>query len=410
MSNEQVKAIELKGIVHNSTKINTQDGQCEDIINLRCKDGSWRTSGDGRSVHSMTDGSVYSQLFVHTNIYRHLLGVKDGKLYWFANISTDGVSFSELKNSDNKPSPVLICSVTDDLFITQTGHLLTIIDGEKNYVYALFNAMNSTYKVLNVDENGSVYDRKLYPFGEVHFNLDCEAKKNIYTNENKEAGEIKMDSWGCGKYDINYTDSGAVVNDSLVWHSDLLKMINKATEDNHFTMPFMAIIAVKLYDGSYIYASTPVLLYPFQWKNTRYSRLLYIPKGFNDETNQINSNDEPYIESICVNIDTGKINYYDNTASLDAGCLISQGASKSKAIKPHTDPHSNKYLINCTGTSGRYLTTRVVGTDLLLSLQDISILNENSDIFTGIGIFITKPICTFYKEENKKGNSLAELN
>ena len=177
MSNEQVKAIELKGIVHNSTKINTQDGQCEDIINLRFKDGSWRTSGDGKQVYSMKDGSVYAQLFVHTNIYRHLLGVKDGKLYWFANISTDGVSFSELKNESNEPAPVLICSVSGDLFITQTGHLLTIIDSDKNYVYALFNAMNSTYKVLNVDENGSVYDRKLYPFGEVHFNLDCNRKR-----------------------------------------------------------------------------------------------------------------------------------------------------------------------------------------------------------------------------------------
>ena len=402
MSNEQVKAIELKGIVHNSTKINTQDGQCEDIINLRFKDGSWRTSGDGKQVYSMKDGSVYAQLFVHTNIYRHLLGVKDGKLYWFANISADGVSFSELKNTSGEPTPVLICSVTGDLFITQTGHLLTIIDSEKNYVYALFNAMNSTYKVLNVDENGSVYDRKLYPFGEVHFNLYCETKNNVYENENKDAGELLLDSWE-GDGDINYNDSGAFVKDSLIWHSDLLKTLNKAKEDNHFTMPFMAMIAVKLYDGSYIYASNPVLLYPYQSTNTRYSRLLYVPKGFNDETNQINSNNEPYSEPVGINIDNGKIDFY-NLLPFDTSCLISQGASKSKAIKPHTDPHSNKYLINCTSTLGRYLTTRVVGTDLLLSLQDISILNENSDIFKGIGIFITKPICTFYEEESKKGN------
>ena len=186
MSNEQVKAIELKGIVHNSTKINTQDGQCEDIINLRFKDGSWRTSGDG---YPMKGSIVYEQLFVHTNIYRHLLGVKDGKLYWFANISTDGVSFSVLEDEYDEPAPVLICSVTGDIFITQTGHLLTIINSEKNYVYALFNAMNGTYKVLNVDENGSVYDRKLYPFGEVHFNLYCKAK--TYTDVNKDAN-LKM--------------------------------------------------------------------------------------------------------------------------------------------------------------------------------------------------------------------------
>ena len=72
------KAIEPKGIVRNATKIGVQDGQAEDLINLRFMDGSWRTSGDGRHVYSMTENAgstaaekTYTQLFIHTNVYRH---------------------------------------------------------------------------------------------------------------------------------------------------------------------------------------------------------------------------------------------------------------------------------------------------------------------------------------------------
>lgn len=271
MNNEIVKAIELKGIVHNATKIGTQDGQCEDIVNLRCKDGSWRTSGEGRLVYSMEDGSAYAQLFVHTNVYRHLLGVRDGKLYWFANIGADGVTFSNLTK------PVEICSVSGDLFITPTGHLLTIIDEQKSYVYAVFSQPRNTYKVLNVDENGSVYDRKLYPFGEVHFNLDCNAK--TYTEINEEAGYIDINGYGNDdEISINHNskspsyggplvptyDRGNDRSAELLWHTCVMKAYQKALEDNRFTDPFMAVIALKLYDGSYIYASAPQMVYPRQ--------------------------------------------------------------------------------------------------------------------------------------------------
>lgn len=303
MNNEQVKAIELKGIAHNTTKTGTQDGQCEDLVNLRCKDGSWRTSGDGKQVYSMKDGGVYSQLFVHTNVYRHLLGVKGGRLYWFANIGADGATFSTLS------SPMAICSVSGDLFITQTGHLLTIIDGSGSYVHALFSQPSGTYKVIDVDENGAVTSRKLYPFGEVHFNLEYTGKSNIYSKVNKEAGYIKMDSWGGGDYDINYNDSGAVVKDSTIWHADLLEMLNKATDANRFTMPFMAMVAVRLYDGSYLYASNPVLLYPVQKGNsTRFTRLLCVPEGV-DDTQRAGTTGELIAERCHINIDTKEMIY-----------------------------------------------------------------------------------------------------
>ena len=137
------KAIEIKGIVRNATVIGAQDGQAEDLINLRFMDGSWRASGDGRLVHTMS-GTQYSQLYVHTNVYHHLLGVNNGTLYWFAEIGTDGVSFYPLDNTTSRtnwPSdmqnlptaPVAVTTVVGELTIEQTGHLLTIIDGVDDF-------------------------------------------------------------------------------------------------------------------------------------------------------------------------------------------------------------------------------------------------------------------------------------
>lgn len=390
MSNEQVKAIELKGIVHNATKMNTQDGQCEDIINLRCKDGSWRTSGDGRSVHSMTDGSVYSQLFVHTNIYRHLLGVKNGQLYWFANISTDGVTFTNLN------TPILICSVTGDLFITQTGHLLTIIDGEKNYVYALFNAMNNTYKVLNVDENGSVYDRKLYPFGEVHFNLSM---RNDYTcsgpNEDwKDANGTSFKNY------VGYHNSS-----NEIFHSHVLESYEKSKEKNILTKPIMAFIAVKLYDGSYCFPSTPVLLYPYQAgmllkyhkddsgiKTLSGKYKAHIADGYKITSSGM-SNSPLSVSHDDKNQNTQYLygNRMDSLSSCWSQWYPSYDIETSGEIHSSISSRPYKSQGN-TVIDGKWDLVRVYGYDILLSIEDISLMINNSELFSGIGVFVTKEV------------------
>ena len=41
-----------------------------------------------------------------------------------------------------------------------------------------------------------------------------------------------------------------------------MDVFNKAKEANSFTSPFLAVVAVKLYDSSYLYATNPILLNP----------------------------------------------------------------------------------------------------------------------------------------------------
>lgn len=227
MDKEQIKAISLQGIVHNATKIGVQDGQCEDLVNLRFKDGSWRTSGDGKHVFSMnyqsnvpnTSGVSYTQLFIHTNIYRHLLGVRNNKLYWFGNINADG-EFESLS------TPKELAPANNDLYICQTGHLLTVIDGD-SFTYLLFKSSNNDYKALNVDLNGSQDSRTLYPFGQIHFNYADAGKAGTITED--KTGQDGWRKWGI------YGDWGNAGQDIYAGSGKLEEMSGGGVETLHYT-------------------------------------------------------------------------------------------------------------------------------------------------------------------------------
>ena len=272
MNQENVKAIELQGIVHNTTKIGVQDGQCEDLLNLRFKDGAWRSSGDGKRVFSMnyqtdipnTKGVRYTQLFIHTNVYRHILGVRDNALYWFGNIDTDGV-FEALG------SPHRLVSVSGNLYISQTGNLLTVIDTIGSFEYLLFKSSTNDYQNLSVDENGKQSDRTLYPFGQIHFNYTDGGSEGAITvdktGENgwRKWGESK--DWGNAAQDI-YIGGGKLEELSgggvETLHNTMVKMYGDILEKNYFTDPFLVCAAIKLYDGKYLYASAPTMIFPRQ--------------------------------------------------------------------------------------------------------------------------------------------------
>ena len=399
------KVIELKGIARSLTKLGVQDGQCEDIVNLRFKDGSWRVSDDGKAMLDADNGvpfnvSGYSQLYVHTNVYHHLLGVKQGKLYWFANIGSDGESFTFIKNTNGVPSPVEICDVQGDVTIVQNGHLLTIIctvdtdttplplaDSSESLIkYAIFKTGTNEYKVINVNANGEQTDRGLYPFGEIHLNLDCEAK--TFTHENEEAGKVICDS-----SDIDYQQSGALIPKededsthaaSQIWHSSMLDVFKQAKDENYFANPFLAIVAVRMYDDSYIYTSAPVLLNPRE--------------RYNDYTQYYDSEQRKDVES-------DLLNYQFQACEFDL-----ENSDGAYIYVKYTDlvwdnnlsKKIGRYPLFFSGADGHryssgavvadqyhYLTSKLNASQLCVSLGDISQMLDNEDIFKGISIFVT---------------------
>lgn len=401
-------AIELRGIVRNATKIGVEDGQAEDLINLRFRDGSWRASGDGRCVFSMAEtGFVYSQLYIHTNGYRHLLGVRDGKLWWFADIDDDGVTFTALEE------PVEMTSVSGDVWITQTGHLLTVIDEADDFEHFVFKTGDKRYVVVNMDVNGKATDRSLYPFGQVHFNL-------YEPSDDEEYAHIKENS-----------DAGWDNATLQMAHADMLEMFAEATKKNQFTKPFLAVIACRLYDGSHAFASQPVLMFPrdISAKSKAYNRVVGSIDGsgtysissssvqtFTDEQAKeigfiYRQNSGPCLtdRDSSGNGVGQKSNNPITFANHDAflkGCAakpalvryyLTQQANTidtdvvTPLLKDSLPVYSGGIVLSYGYTVVPYkLTTCVYGSDLVLSIENTGLID--GDVIVGIDVFITNPV------------------
>lgn len=417
------KAIAIQGIVRNLTKISVQDGQAEDLINLRLVDGSWRASGDGRLVHTMT-GTQYQQLYVHTNIYHHLLGVNptDSKLYWFAEIGNDGVSFYPLqadKSSypedmqDLPDAPVELTSVVGDIWITQNGHLLTVIDEDDDFEYLVFKTGENAYHNIEVDVNGKATDRKLFPFGRVHFNIITDDTEE-YTYSEKDDDQYIVND----KDDIDFPNSTACVPKSdesethtayKIWQAQMLKVFKKAEDDNRFTGTLLALVAIRLYDGSYAYASAPVFIHPrdgvkptvqavateqlSDYANTHNARLvttaetveaIHLNGGFYTAYKSVTYDGKDDNPNALVGIKDGvatKLIYDEDHPTVgQPKPVFTSGAS------------STLYALSgfASGIFEKNVMESVVrGADLAISIEDINTILQNKDIFSGIGIFIT---------------------
>ena len=408
------QAIEIKGIVRNQTKIGVQDGQCDDIVNLRFKDGSWRVADDGKQVYQMPSDTTYSQLYIHTNVYHHLLGVSNDKLYWFANIEADGETFTNLDN------PVEICDVQGDVTIVQNGHLLTILanqtdttrlpsttsgEQQKHTIsYSIFKTNTKEYKELKVNPNGEQTDRGLYPFGRAHLNLDCDYKEErVFRHEDSDAGEILLDYDGT----INNHDSGALVPKSdesttkaaaMVWHSSMLNAFQQAIDANSFTRPFFAIVAVKLYDDSYLFACNPILLNPREKYNNYKTYFLSEDKS---------SENASYLYYQYLGAVIDKSQTIDNLTNTYYGYKIGTKIyckeddkyieAMGNLLPPNYQSGAMAVSLASKATiagSQPYKTSKlqtiVIGADLLITLGDLSIIINNKDIFKGISLFITK--------------------
>lgn len=406
MSEGTPKAIEMKGITRNATKIGVQDGQAEDLINLRFMDGSWRASGNGRQIVNMPTGTIYEQLYVHTNIYHHLLGVDNGTLYWFAEIDNDGVTFYPLDGTsdrslwpeDKQDLPterVALTTVTGDMWITQNGHLLTIIDESDDFEFFVFKTGDDKYIEVNVDTNGKATSRSLYPFGQVHFNLYSPSDDNDHKH-------------------IKINDATWNVATIGIAHADMLEMYKKATEKNQFTRPFLAVVACVLYDGSYAFASQPTFLFPRELAGLR--------KHYYREVGTLNVKGEYTVtgrsDISLESIDRNRVGFAyqcnsfpyltDETAVVtleNVDALDKANTMKSALVRIDTNDtdYRNSVIPIPTKSLPVYsngmiygqtkLVTCVMGSDLVLSLSNYDFID--SDVIKGIGVFITPQIDIF---------------
>lgn len=87
--------LNFKGIVRSTSPQNNVDGNCEEIINLRCRDNSWWTVGKKQPI---IEGVDFEKVYVHKyGAFENFIGIKKGKIIWFASRTEDQI---ENKNQE----------------------------------------------------------------------------------------------------------------------------------------------------------------------------------------------------------------------------------------------------------------------------------------------------------------------
>ena len=255
------KEISLGGIVRNTSGSVCPDGEMEELINLRPKDGSFRPTGESMPVRGLEDVKVdYTNIVVHSCGYRHLLGVKDGRLYYFANQDeTNTVSMLTI--------PIELMDVSGEPKYSQTGNLLSVID-DTGIKYLLWEG--NKYKEASMDFNGSPTDTVVAPL-DVSFRMTPEMGKdedNIDRQIIHAYVERVFKKDGLGSFELH--EDIAARNELFV--PKYLEALYRHREKGYPVGYFFICAVAELYDGTKVLQTNPQLITIGNDKGTRYNQ------------------------------------------------------------------------------------------------------------------------------------------
>ena len=233
------KIIQLGGIIRNTSNSTAEDGEFEEIINLRYKDGRFIPMNEQKDVDGLENVRIqYKWLFVHSNNFQHFLGYDDGAVWYFADMDDDAkVTLIE---------PVRLFDVEEGeqgIQYTQTGNIVSVLGVDKiKYLYW----RNGKYVIIDADFNGMESDEQLPPEGLIQFR---QAHKKFDNGENL----VRVHLSDTIKYS-SAEDRGIAVATMMIKARDL--SLRKGEPTGYYYV----CSALKLYDGTYILQSRPVLM------------------------------------------------------------------------------------------------------------------------------------------------------
>lgn len=226
--------IGLSGITKNATETLTEDGQLDEMINLRHDGAALKTIGTPKDTEFVdTDGNTVSEIedivFVHVAADgRNWLSVKDGYLRFYGREDESGSVVVE-------PSEILQLSGNVEE-IRQLGEFVLVRNGHINFLLY----QNSRYTVLDPQEDLNISPLITGAYGY--------AAAGAYGANGAGNGEAEFLALKCG---------GATL-------PGITELLGKIREEGKLYNPAFIRLAFKLYDGSYIMHTCPVLLRPLQ--------------------------------------------------------------------------------------------------------------------------------------------------
>lgn len=239
----KISRLQLRGISHNPSDRLTEDGGCAESLNVHIEDGE--IGAVNMPVMRNEDFGLGEReadidiLYIHkTQLYEHVIGYSASNLDLRYLVDGEWVKIADLPYPEK---------------ITHLGNTL-IITSYKGIHYILYK--DDRYIPIDLSEKG-------FPkLGFVNINQKSGA-----------LGGVSYDIWSFDYYTEEYTGdiNGNPVRDYLVedeeaqealtkmWNS-YRRMIDNNLERGCFSETIMLRYAFRLYDGSYLWASSPIML------------------------------------------------------------------------------------------------------------------------------------------------------
>lgn len=305
--------IQLKGIVRNTPASSSEDGQLEEAQNLRFRDGAWRPVGDCLPLKGYDQGesTTYAGKFIThyihaTGDYKHLLGIKQGenKLYYIADLVVPEEDNDEVE-CRWLDDIVEIAQCSENARMVTNGNICTFVSTE-DFFHIMWRWDYGSYTVLGgmltegvsateispdyapaLRVKGWVVDKDRYPD---QWNDERSDAANWKDKRGCKVARVYRFDWGsgAGEGDFSIPDIESIIREKTLGRWQAIK--NQETQEGFLHGFFWACTALKMYDGTYILHSRPVLMQQAADQQIRFGTF-----SFKNTSGQTQITDDIYI-------------------------------------------------------------------------------------------------------------------
>lgn len=305
--------IQLRGIVRNTPASSSEDGQLEEAQNLRFRDGAWRPVGDCLPLKGYDQGesTPYAGKFIThyihaTGDYKHLLGIKQGenKLYYIADLVVPEEDNDEVE-CRWLDDIVEIAQCSENARMVTNGNICTFVSTE-DFFHIMWRWDYGSYAVLGgmltegvsateispdyapaLRVKGWVVDKDRYPD---QWNDERSDAANWKDKRSCKVARVYRFDWGrgAGEGDFSIPDIESIIREKTLGRWQAIK--NQETQEGFLHGFFWACTALKMYDGTYILHSRPVLMQQAADQQIRFGTF-----SFKNTSGQTQITDDIYI-------------------------------------------------------------------------------------------------------------------
>lgn len=305
--------IQLKGIVRNTPASSSEDGQLEEAQNLRFRDGAWRPVGDCLPLKGYDQGesTPYAGKFIThyihaTGDYKHLLGIKQGenKLYYIADLVVPEEDNDEVE-CRWLDDIVEIAQCSENARMVTNGNICTFVSTE-DFFHIMWRWDYGSYTVLGgmltegvsateispdyapaLRVKGWVVDKDRYPD---QWNDERSDAANWKDKRGCKVARVYRFDWGsgAGEGDFSIPDIESIIREKTLGRWQAIK--NQEIQEGFLHGFFWACTALKMYDGTYILHSRPVLMQQAADQQIRFGTF-----SFKNTSGQTQITDDIYI-------------------------------------------------------------------------------------------------------------------